>query len=160
VKLNSGKLVILGIVSAAIAAAVVAWWHQYQQGRRALEYWGAAGARLIRTAPEVELLQLAGAENAAATENVIDRREITQARGLVHARQALISDPSFRWDEKPLATPDWEYAIVFRDGRQEFTVLVSPKRAWAAEEGKRAVRLSPTFAQGLSTFFEEQFASR
>jgi hypothetical protein len=155
VKLNSGKLVILGMLAVALAAAAFAWWRQYHLGRRSLEYWGAEGARLIRAAPQVELVKLSGAAAEAPPNSL--RRDVSQARGLVHARQALISDASFLWGDKPSTTPAWEYALVFRDGSREFTVLLDLSRDLAGSGALRApVRLGPTLSQGLRQFLAEQ----
>jgi hypothetical protein len=163
VKLNSGKLVIVGIVGVAVVAAAFAWWRQYQQGRRALAYWGADGARLIRTAPEVELLTLAPAEgdgegDAIPVPKLLD---VSGARGLVHARQALISDASFLWSETPRTGPAWDYAFVFRDGPRELTVRFDIRGGWAMpEHGSQPLRMGPTLAKGLTTFLDEQFAKQ
>jgi hypothetical protein len=159
VKLNSGKLVIIAILGAAVAAAGFAWWRQYQEGRRALAYWGTEGARLIRTAPEVELQMLGGGSNGADGQSIAARRDVSQARGLVHARQALISDVSFLWNDKAATAPVWEYAFLFRDGERDFTLLLDLSDGWASAIGEQPVRLGPTLSHGLGTFVAEQFAA-
>jgi hypothetical protein len=156
-KINSGKLVILLILGAALAAAGFAWWRQYEQGRRALAYWGAEGARLIRTAPEVELRRLREAADEEVSPIQPRSRDVSHARGLVHARQALISDASYLWNEQSAAAPEWEYDLVFRDGSDEIGVHLDVTGAWAApRRGRPPVRMSPRLAAGLDRFLKEQ----
>jgi hypothetical protein len=169
VKDNSGKLVILGIAVAALTAAGFAWWYHYQQGRRALTYWGAEEAELIRRAPRVELLRLSSPSPSAADSpssnqsvlgrDITDRRDLAQARGLVHARQALISDASFLWDSNAPAAPVWEYALRFSDGARTVTLVFDLEQGYARSASSAApVKLGPTLARGLEKFFGEQYA--
>ncbi len=52
---NSGKWVVIGLLAAAVGAAITAVWFQYRATHRALGAWGVQGAYLIRSAPRVEL---------------------------------------------------------------------------------------------------------
>ena len=45
-----------GLLGIATAAAALAWWWNFERGRKALAFYGAQTARLIRTAPRVEIL--------------------------------------------------------------------------------------------------------
>jgi hypothetical protein len=163
-KLHSGTLVIAAMVLAAAGASAFAWWHQYQQGRRALEYWTAEGAKLIRRAPNVELMRLgepaapAGEERAFLLGRpVAERQDISRAPGLVHARQALISDTSYLWGTSATATPDWEYALRFADGGEEILIALDLTGGYAGKAGDTPpLRLGPTIQKGLRTFFAEQ----
>jgi hypothetical protein len=55
---NSGKLLIVTMFVAALAAAATSWWFRYEATHQSAQFWGAEDARLIRDAPNVELLQL------------------------------------------------------------------------------------------------------
>jgi hypothetical protein len=163
VKLNSGKLLILVILAAALGAAGLAWWHQYQQGRRALTYWGPEGAALIRTAPRVELLNLSLEPLPQSSgERVFDRfvtrrQDISKARGLVHARQALISDASFEWGEPASSDPNWTLALHFSDGGREIVVAFDLSRRMAqSTRNDTPVQVGSTLAAGLQAFIAEQ----
>ncbi|MCI0334643.1 MAG: hypothetical protein L0228_15610 [Planctomycetes bacterium] len=98
----SGKLVIIGILAAALAAAGTSWWFRYAATNRAAQFWGPGTARLIRDASTVTLTEqqksAANWKNGAGGEVAID---ISTARGLTHLRNALLEDRSFLWDSKP-----------------------------------------------------------
>src|SRR5688572_14162169 len=101
--------------------AAFAWSWNYNRGRKSMEFWGRDAAVLIRQAPQVELWRLAGDNDSqAAVERitvggtplaVIERTDISQAQGLLHARFALTEDASFDFTEgKPAPQPRWDYA--------------------------------------------------
>ncbi len=162
-----GKYVILFIGTAALAAAVFAWTFQYQRGRRILALWGADNARLIRVdAKQITLLEL-------STENVVDsesltidgethfitrRLDITKARGIIHARQALIEDGSFQWDRpRGDCNAHWQYALRFTQGPRQATVLFDTncQRAKLLESGSQAA-IVPKIFEGWLKFIDEQ----
>ena len=164
-----GKYVILFIFGSAIAAAVFAWSFQYLRGRRILELWGADNARLIRfEGKRVTLLTLKPHEeqsdDAARTINVdklafdvVAQKQISEAPGIIHARQALIEDASFQWD-KPRGDCEaqWRYALEFREGNQVATVLLDMhcQRARLLENGHEAA-IHPKIFTGWETFIGE-----
>src|SRR6185436_17481722 len=101
--MNRGKLVIVLIITVALAMSGYAWWYQLQASRRSAEFWGTDAAVLIRYAPQVEFLKLRpqGTSNDPAVESVAIRGvefeagapvDITRSRGMVHARHALVDD--------------------------------------------------------------------
>jgi hypothetical protein len=133
---NSGKLLIVTMFVAALAAAATSWWFRYSATHHAAQFWGPEAARLIRDAPQVELLRLQPTETAAddtkspaasppspnevhigsAVWRITARRDISAAHGLVHLRNALLEDSSFNWSQASLA-PDFtcHTALLFRD---------------------------------------------
>lgn len=153
--MNSGKLLILIIVSVAVVAAGVAWAFQSHRGRRALSLWGSQNAYLIRKAPRVELLVASGDPPQPI--------DISHARGLAHARQALIEDSSFVWSDvdpsdeaDPGRQPDWECALRFVAADREFAVDFDLEGRWArAAGGGSRVRISEKLAGGLQLFLGE-----
>ncbi|MEX2025742.1 MAG: hypothetical protein WEH44_00550, partial [Pirellulaceae bacterium] len=106
-QVNRGKLVVMLMLLAAVALAAFALWWNVASGRRTLEFWGQeAGARIISPQAAVELLWLEPAASDADSERlsiggrtyaVVQKVEITSARGLVHARHALLEDASIDW---------------------------------------------------------------
>jgi hypothetical protein len=60
-----GKLVVALIMGVAVGAAGFAWWWNYAGSRKALEFYGAQGAHLIRTSPNAEILVLAPLDSAS-----------------------------------------------------------------------------------------------
>lgn len=122
----SGKLVIVGILVVAFAAAGMSWWFRYSATHRAAEYWGPKAARLIRDAPAVQFwpheppADLETVRMALiSTGNIVDPaavRDITNARGLIHLRNALLDDRSYRWPAvDPPEGANWKWVVSFRN---------------------------------------------
>jgi len=151
--MNRGALTILAILILAASMASVAVWFQHRTGRQCLEIWGVEGANLIRHAKVVEALRLKpGDDSSTAAETtepddangesagpvevltvgdrevaVLGRVDISQARGLLHARHALIVDHNFDPQQKPPSSaPSWQYALRFQDGSREVILLLDP----------------------------------
>ncbi len=64
--MNRGKLVIMAIVSVALASAIFSTWYHYRGQHQALDFWGSRTALLIAEGPEVRVYQLG--ESAPAAE--------------------------------------------------------------------------------------------
>ncbi|MEX2307619.1 MAG: hypothetical protein WD738_08510 [Pirellulales bacterium] len=132
----SGRLVIIGIVSIALAAAAASWWFRYAATHRALEFWGPETARLIRDAPTVELNQSIPpvASPASGTGGFLDSADgsdISHAPGLTHLRNALLEDRSFAWPPRPTTPRDtWHWLLLFRDARSNEAVFLWFSRDW------------------------------
>jgi len=129
----TSRLVIVLIFAIAFGLGGYGWWHNYQQGHRSLQFWGSDSAVLIRYGPRVILLDLGTyPENNSPSESldidgqkfaVVQRVNIGQVPGLVHARQALIEDASFAWSTKQQpCVPNWQFALRFLDEDQQATV--------------------------------------
>lgn len=162
--MNRGKLAVLSMLLVAVALAAFALWWNVASGRRTLEFWGQeGGARIIAPKAKVELLWLEPAASDAQSERlsiggrsyaVVRKGEITGARGLVHARHALLEDASFEWDA---ATPAGDYTVAarFRDAGGTTTVAFDFEREQLAyvesgAEKKGAAKIMAgwqTFAQ-------------
>ncbi len=134
-----GKLVILLMISVAMAMSGYAWWHQFQSGRRSAEFWGTAATIQVRYAPRVEFLRLHRkgeiAEPARETltirgmEYIVgDPFDVTRSRGMVHARHALVDDLSFDWSSRAPETANWEFLLRFRDQGQPVTAAFDTER--------------------------------
>lgn len=158
--MQSGKLVVLGILLAATLAATYAWINQRSAGRMALEFWGQEAAFAMRHAKQVELHRLDSAGQPAQTV------DLSEAKGLVHARHSLIVDASYVWDSAdsqpesiPNSTPNspnWQYEIHFEDP-QSYGIRLDLENnliASANDETKIA-QLRSHFAGGLKTFLAE-----
>jgi hypothetical protein len=128
-KLEASKLLIVGIFAFALCAAGFAVWFRSQQGRRALELWGAEPSHRIRNAPQVELRyyppQVAAPnDDAPDAEPEIRQTDISQVADLIHIRRVFLDDIHILWDAPAVedCEPRWEYALVFRDTQGETTV--------------------------------------
>ena len=108
---NRGKLVLLAMVLVGLGAASFAFWFRYERGKRTIDLWGSDAVLLVRDAEVVELLVLRPADASAVDPaalaaaqaqeaisvagehlHVDEQIDISQARGLVHLRHALVQD--------------------------------------------------------------------
>jgi hypothetical protein len=136
VKSASGKLVIIGILGVALAAAGVSWWFRYKGTHRAIEFWGPEAAILIRDAPKVTLFRMPSPDVMRLTlydpvrASLDDSaRDISQARGLVHLRHALLEDRNFgspaASEQRPVINNNTGYWLLsFYDRKTQKTAIV------------------------------------
>jgi hypothetical protein len=149
----SGKLVILGILAVALASAAASWWFRYAATHRAAEFWGPQSARLIRDAPRVSLMRLF-LSTAPKT------RDISNAPGITHLRNALLEDRSFEWGQPIDAAPKgggWKLAFSDPASGERFTIrFTSDCRGAVGEDGpmRRVVSTEP-ISKGLCEVFGE-----
>ena len=83
---------------------------------------------------------------------------LTEKKGLIHARQAMIEDVSFDWsDAGEQANPKWTHAIRFwNDNRvRSTTVLIDLDSQYIRNHEKdRQRRMADRLANGLKEYFE------
>lgn len=116
---RTGGLIVMLLLMVGLTAATVAVSFQRGQTRRCLALYGPAAASEISRAAHVELWRLTA---VAGRLTAVERREISQARGLVHLRRGLVEDANFEWGDEAGPAPDaiataviWQWAIVFAD---------------------------------------------
>lgn len=113
-----GRSLVVGLVLLGLAAAVTGILYQRMQTRRCLAFYGAEVARLVASAPRVQLLGLA-AGGTAGRLVAESERDISAARGLVHLRRGLVEDANFDWGRpagaERLPAEAWDVALVFSD---------------------------------------------
>jgi len=113
-----GRSLVVGLVLLGLAGAAAGIAYQRFQTRRCLWFYGPEVARLVNTAPRVELLRLApgGSVGRLVAREV---RDVTLAKGLVHLRRGLVEDANFDWqpaaDAGRLPDEAWDLAFVFSD---------------------------------------------
>lgn len=151
---TSGKLVILGIVAVALAAAGTSWWFRYNATRRAAEFWGPDTATLIRDASVVKLYYVNDDPNTVSLV-----RDISKAPGITHLRNALLEDRSFIWPAQKIAqSPRWRWALGFSNaGQSEQLVLelTDDFKQVVCTTDKQTVLSSEPIAAGLRTMVDE-----
>jgi len=171
--LDRGKLAVLTMFAVALVAASFAWWWNYSRGQKCLAFYGKDAALLIRTATQVELLELAVAENPAGESSletlgigpnsyqVVKLLDISQAKGLIHARTSVVDDTSFHWDALPGdCQPKILYAVRFTgDSQATLAFDFGCQSVWHVEQGKSAT-LIPKVAQGWESFLTRQAAEK
>lgn len=133
------------MVAVAAGLSIFAAWYRYQAGDAALRFWGKETALQIRSAPRVELLAI---EPGAAPENesgeaqratiggdsyqITRTIDITEARGLIHARHALLEDASLDPAAPPPdAPPAWTRLLRFTDREGGAALIaIDPETGW------------------------------
>jgi hypothetical protein len=173
---NSGKLVILGILGVALASAAASWWFRYSATHWAARFWGPETVRLIRDAPIVQFIELRRATTSDEQDpmhgtlwfdgnqhfQVVSRRDISHAPGLLHLRNALLEDRSYiEATDYGLLSIDWRWGLSFvgSGAGSPRTIWFSDDCRLALQQGDgrepdRVVAVEP-IAAGLSTMFVE-----
>jgi hypothetical protein len=154
---NSGKLLIIGIIAAAALLAGAGWLFRYNATHRAAEFWGPRVARMIRDAPIVKYLERSPAVNPDRLgDPAAIGHEVSHARGLLHLRNALLEDRSFRWSGV-ITTDDWRHwGLLFSEGEGSTPVVIwfSKDFRLAASEPAKGISCEP-IATGLAEMFGE-----
>ncbi|QDU75635.1 hypothetical protein Pan97_26690 [Bremerella volcania] len=145
---SSGKLVVAAMILIAAILAGITVWHHWSKGYASIAYWGATNGENIRYAPVVHL------KTSGKT------FDISQARGLVHFRQALIEDASFIGTTSQEATqPEWTHEVVFSwPEKSESTIvqfdLAKGLLSLPDQPSILVAKPEPTLS-GLNTFFAD-----
>lgn len=168
---NPGKLAVIGILLLAVGLAGFAWWWNWQRTVKCREFYGGDGANLIRTATQVEGLTLSGLYDDESQEQIVvgsgafeivGRKDLSRANGLIHARTALLDDGSYRWDDQTTGDcqPVFLYAVRFREGERQITLAFDfgCPHLWIVET-QRQVTLAPKIAEGWQSFLKRQMGS-
>ena len=146
-KSASGQFVVAIIFAIALVGAAFAWWWNYHRGDQALEFFGAEGAKLIRTAPKVEYLR-------SPPEEPID---ISGAPGLLNARTSLLSDASYDWSAANAVLESPQFSVRFSRGRSHVVVAFDfENRTIQSSATGRTAKLIPKTADGWRTYLARQ----
>lgn len=133
---GGGTSLVVGLLALGVLAALVAIGFQRGQTRRCLAFYGSDIARRVAAAPVVEVWWLEPGSRPGEL-RARERRDVTNAPGLVHLRRGLVEDANFAWPERPggagerLPPGAWDVAIVFSgpdDGRAELVVDLDDTR--------------------------------
>jgi len=155
---GTGKLAVLAMIAVALLAATFAWWWNFNRGRKTLAFFGPQAARLIRTAPKVEILVVRGPESAGRPASrsflshpsdadqvkflgtdekalvgnglfpVYRRIDISEAPGLIHARASLLTDSSYTGETTMTAQGDFTEVVRFADEDGEVFLAFSKQQ--------------------------------
>ena len=150
------------VLLALLLAGFAVWWN-VESGRRTLAFWGRdAGERIIAPKARVELLWLQPLEGDSALQpldvsgrqySIVAQADVTGAPGLVHARHALLDDPSFQWQAATIPAAQYTLAARFRDGTGTTTVAFDfrHRQLAHAESGRQQIG-SAKIMQGWQKF--------
>ncbi len=175
--LSRGQQIVLAILLLAVGLAVVNMLFQMHASRRAVAYWGREASRLILTAHQAQILRLEPLSAEAADEKketayldvggrrfaIADERDLSKARGALHFRRALVTDDLYDWQPAGETPPQWRrwcYALRFREGNAELTLLLAEgctAVATLTDGEPLPVRANNTGSSPLAEFVDEQF---
>jgi len=148
---STGRSAVLAILVIGVLAAMFSWWWNYNRGRKALEFYGAEAATLIRTAPKVEILR-------PEPESNID---ISKAPGLLNARASLLGDASYDWSA---AAPRQQSPLFsMRFSRGESWVVITfdfENRTISNSATRRIATLKPKTADGWRQYLARAIEAR
>ena len=117
---GSGARLVIGLLLLGITAGIVGVWYQRGQTRRCLAFYGPEAARMVTSAPVVELWSV-GPSTEPGVLVALEQADVSQAPGLVHLRRGLVEDANFLWQAQVSALPgrlpaaSWDRALVFAD---------------------------------------------
>jgi len=152
----SGKWLIVGVVTVALAGAIGSWVFRYYATHRIGQFWGPTSTRLIRDAPQVTLRRVAYGSGDHPTSEVFD---MSQARGLAHLRNALLENQSFNWTVSDTLHPSANWYLEFRDPSNEqvnVAFTADCRFCWMTAEEYRSPSIScEPIASGLVEIFTE-----
>lgn len=132
----SGTKLVVGVSCLALALGIVSWWYRYESAHRSTRFWGPAAADALARPDRVMgyVLRRSGAEPEQREHEslevghqvyvVVNRRDLTQARGIKHLDALLLNDRNFGWGQR-VPLPDWNWALEFSSAAGQATVVFS-----------------------------------
>ena len=155
---SQGALLVVGMLAVAVLAAVFAWNFRLNQSHHVLEFYGGPSASLIRRAKVVEWLEVTDGQDVAegSAIQLAAPIDISSQSGLIHARAAMISDVSYKWDAEG-TTPQWHFVLRFRDsnaGSCSVAFDLTTHQCMCLENGNR-VAIGEKLSDGLKAFSAE-----
>ena len=175
--MQRGKVVVVSMLVLGLGLAVFAWQWNRSRGRYAAEFWGAETAKLIRSAPKVEVFKLEVAFTQTPQQipgkplvqlpvliaddtwwSVLESKDVSKAPGLLHARNALLEDASFKREHPSGADPLYKFAVRFSEGEKQTTLFLDPDtRQIRSDRNPANGELVPKVAEGWRKAFERYF---
>ena len=173
-----GKLFVVLIFSLAFLLAAFGLFYRYTQTHEVMDFWGPEGSQSISSPDQVELCELTllgdhlvDDRDQDATKISIEdrpyvimtRKDVTKAPGFINASGALILNRNYDWNpraENPDCRPNWQYALIYRRGKNTTIVAVSIPCGWVYSQAThRLAGLNKSVTEGLARLFQEQLGS-
>ena len=174
--MTRGKFFIILIFSLAFLLAAFGLVYRYTQTHEVIAFWGPEGSQSISSPDQVELCELALWDNqpidvSGGTKISIEdrqyviraRKDVTKAPGFINASGALIMNRNYDWHprtENSDCRPTWQYALIYRRGKNTTIVAVSIPCGWVYSQAThRLAGLNKSVNEGLARLFQEQLGS-
>jgi hypothetical protein len=161
------------MLGSAVLLGVASWWYRFEAAHRSTEFWGTSGAEAIARPAEVLGLVLGDPATAAAEDSapasssvlnvqsqrypILEKRDLSQARGIRHMDSLLLADQNFRWDTDP-PPPHWARALEFVGETSQTTVLFSADLNCIGKLDPTTGKLQVLECQPLRPALQEYFA--
>ena len=138
-------LIVLGLA----AITVLAWVWSHSRRSRTVAFYGNLGARLIRSAATVKILN-------GAQDNLVD---ITGSPDLVTARSLLLDDENYDWSASDLQSDGTDASIQFHDDSSLTIFFDFEHNTVQTYPDMNTARLTLDAADQWKEFFLRQFSS-
>jgi hypothetical protein len=169
--MNRGKLAIVLMIGLACALGLLSIVYHRWVSHGVLAWLGGDRSRLVAdastvTAYKVEPGRPSTAEDESMELNrqsyhIIATQDVSKAFGLDHVRHGLLDDQNFVWPARSAgANDDWNYVLVFDDGRLRTDMLFDFKNRRLGRAGNDTVLTIDPVASGWEDFFKETFSRR
>lgn len=172
---RAGQWVVAIMFAVGLGASLFAWVWRKTQTDDCLAFWGAENAAAIRAGDKITLMRLGDSglhgEVPHPAINLLsgrifqieETRDISQAKGITHARRAFIEDSGFDWSslaesEQPKRL---DYAVRFQRGSAPPVTVgidLAGSRFYHVESG-RSLRAHEKMVQGWKEYAGRQFAT-
>ena len=87
-----------------------------------------------------------------------ERQDISNVKGLVHARHVFLEDASYDWNQRLSSWDGWQYAVMFEGKRGHTYVMLDLNNGVAgSDKDYGGLRLNPKTAGGWKTFIGRYF---
>jgi hypothetical protein len=172
--MNRGKIIILAIVTVAVAVSIYGVWYRHRQMQRVLSALGSPVAQLVAFAPEVEIIELGSPAEGQTTElektvtvdgtirPVIAKKSPGASKGFANLRSDLVRDSSYDWQQSDqsadtAAGHNWRYALIFRDGHDEAQLAIDADTNWIMLLDRGPQLSIEPISQAMASYFADQF---
>jgi hypothetical protein len=148
--MKTGKLIIVGILGLALAAATAGWMHQYYETDYVQSLWGSEALALIAYAPQVKMISRHEDGGVKAAEET----EASRVPGMSNIRYMLGRDFSYETaTPEPTVEGQPSWGLEFRSDTNGARLDFSEDcRYVTLNGGKSAMLVEPAAAELLSFF--------
>ncbi len=117
---RAGSWTVIGIALVGVGLASFAWWFHASHSKLVRRQWDAETIKAVQDAGHVTLLQIE--PSATGSRTISGQRYATQRTipldnqpGLIHFRNALLQETTYRPTRPPVRHPAWAFVLRFTD---------------------------------------------
>ena len=163
---QSGSKLVVTLGCLALALGAASWWYRFESAHRATQFWGSEAAALIVVPGQVEALILQPQNGRTEGEKlpqlddhlIVSQTDLSDARGLVHLRHALVTDTNYLWNETAIAPVPWRWALRFQEADDSVLVLFSADLATLGKLTSDSPTVDVISCQPMAETLQQYFA--